>query len=168
MEELDIFQQLLDRSHIYLHNFGPLLQQQRLVGWIYKIFSVWVPLETKKKKNTNGKKKGLPTWKKIVPENIFQYNVWDTYLFILIMCAVAHIFLFLTCVSLYSFLQGFLDLRLQPWIRNFLTRCLAIIPSLIVAIIGGSSGAGKLIIIASVQYPYLQTFFYSQNIMHFL
>ncbi|XP_034696666.1 metal transporter Nramp6-like isoform X1 [Vitis riparia] len=45
---------------------------------------------------------------------------------------------------------GFLDLRLQPWIRNFLTRCLAIIPSLIVAIIGGSSGAGKLIIIASM------------------
>ncbi|KAJ9692968.1 hypothetical protein PVL29_011888 [Vitis rotundifolia] len=47
-------------------------------------------------------------------------------------------------------MQGFLDLRLQPWIRNFLTRCLAIIPSLIVAIIGGSSGAGKLIIIASM------------------
>lgn len=47
-------------------------------------------------------------------------------------------------------MQGFLDLRLQPWLRNFLTRCLAIIPSLIVAIIGGSSGAGKLIIIASM------------------
>uniref|UniRef100_A0A5B7AZX1 Putative metal transporter Nramp6-like n=2 Tax=Davidia involucrata TaxID=16924 RepID=A0A5B7AZX1_DAVIN len=47
-------------------------------------------------------------------------------------------------------MQGFLDLRLKPWIRNFLTRCLAIVPSLIVAIIGGSSGAGKLIIIASM------------------
>ncbi|XP_052183979.1 metal transporter Nramp6-like [Diospyros lotus] len=47
-------------------------------------------------------------------------------------------------------MQGFLDLRLKPWIRNFLTRCLAIIPSLIVAIIGGSAGAGKLIIIASM------------------
>ncbi|ERM99240.1 hypothetical protein AMTR_s00092p00132440 [Amborella trichopoda] len=47
-------------------------------------------------------------------------------------------------------MQGFLDLRLTPWIRNFLTRCLAIIPSLIVAIIGGSAGAGKLIIIASL------------------
>ncbi|KAL4200569.1 hypothetical protein AMTRI_Chr02g211830 [Amborella trichopoda] len=47
-------------------------------------------------------------------------------------------------------MQGFLDLRLTPWIRNFLTRCLAIIPSLIVAIIGGSAGAGKLIIIASM------------------
>ncbi|KAF7136390.1 hypothetical protein RHSIM_Rhsim08G0206400 [Rhododendron simsii] len=47
-------------------------------------------------------------------------------------------------------MQGFLNLRLKPWIRNFLTRCLAIVPSLIVAIIGGSDGAGKLIIIASI------------------
>ncbi|XP_068656362.1 metal transporter Nramp6-like [Aristolochia californica] len=47
-------------------------------------------------------------------------------------------------------MQGFLDLRLKPWIRNLLTRSLAIVPSLIVALIGGSSGAGKLIIIASM------------------
>ncbi|CAN1756396.1 Metal transporter Nramp6 [Linum perenne] len=47
-------------------------------------------------------------------------------------------------------MQGFLDLRLKPWLRNFLTRCLAIVPSLIVALIGGSSGAGQLIIIASM------------------
>ncbi|KAL6570279.1 Metal transporter nramp1 [Orobanche minor] len=47
-------------------------------------------------------------------------------------------------------MQGFLNLRLKPWIRNFVTRCLAIVPSLIVAIIGGSSGAGNLIIIASM------------------
>ncbi|KAF5741788.1 Metal transporter Nramp1 family protein [Tripterygium wilfordii] len=47
-------------------------------------------------------------------------------------------------------MQGFLDLRLRPWIRNLLTRSLAIVPSLIVAIIGGSAGAGQLIIIASM------------------
>ncbi|XP_031273561.1 metal transporter Nramp6-like [Pistacia vera] len=47
-------------------------------------------------------------------------------------------------------MQGFLDLRLRPWLRNFLTRCLAIVPSLIVALIGGSAGAGQLIIIASM------------------
>nr|WNH25159.1 natural resistance-associated macrophage protein 1 [Fagopyrum tataricum] len=47
-------------------------------------------------------------------------------------------------------MQGFLDLRLVPWMRNLLTRCLAIVPSLIVALVGGSSGAGKLIIIASM------------------
>ncbi|XP_020270393.1 metal transporter Nramp3-like isoform X2 [Asparagus officinalis] len=47
-------------------------------------------------------------------------------------------------------MQGFLDLRITPWIRNMLTRSLAIVPSLIVALIGGSTGAGKLIIIASM------------------
>lgn len=47
-------------------------------------------------------------------------------------------------------MQGFLDLRLKPWLRNFITRCLAIVPSLIVALIGGSAGAGQLIIIASM------------------
>ena len=59
-------------------------------------------------------------------------------------------------------MQGFLDLRLVPWLRNFLTRCLAIIPSLIVALIGGSAGAGKLIIIASVtrSFPSLASHMY--------
>lgn len=60
--------------------------------------------------------------------------------------ALTHLF---SCFPLLVF-QGFLDLRLKPWLRNFLTRCLAIVPSLIVALIGGSAGAGQLIIIASV------------------
>ncbi|KAG2607928.1 hypothetical protein PVAP13_4NG304500 [Panicum virgatum] len=42
------------------------------------------------------------------------------------------------------------DLRMKPWIRNLLTRSLAILPSLIVSVIGGSSAAGQLIIIASM------------------
>ncbi|KAM0905898.1 hypothetical protein ACQ4PT_017098 [Festuca glaucescens] len=47
-------------------------------------------------------------------------------------------------------MQGFLDLRMTPWLRNLLTRSLAIVPSLIVSLIGGSSAAGQLIIIASM------------------
>ncbi|XP_030444991.2 metal transporter Nramp6.1-like [Syzygium oleosum] len=47
-------------------------------------------------------------------------------------------------------MQGFLDLKMKKWTRNLLTRCIAITPSLIVSIIGGSSGAGQLIIIASM------------------
>ncbi|KAG6531697.1 hypothetical protein ZIOFF_005516 [Zingiber officinale] len=47
-------------------------------------------------------------------------------------------------------MQGFLDLRISPWLRNLLTRSLAILPSLIVALIGGSAAAGKLIIISSM------------------
>lgn len=47
-------------------------------------------------------------------------------------------------------MQGFLELKMRKWIRNLVTRCIAIAPSLVVAIIGGSSGAGRLIIIASM------------------
>ncbi|KAK1321756.1 Metal transporter Nramp1 [Acorus calamus] len=47
-------------------------------------------------------------------------------------------------------MQGFLDLKMKPWSRNLLTRCIAIMPSLIISLIGGSSGAGKLIIISSM------------------
>ncbi|XP_027093761.1 metal transporter Nramp7.2-like [Coffea arabica] len=47
-------------------------------------------------------------------------------------------------------MQGFLDLKMKIWLRNIVTRSIAITPSLIVSIIGGSSGAGQLIIIASM------------------
>nr|BAM45315.1 Nramp metal transporter [Oryza sativa Japonica Group] len=45
---------------------------------------------------------------------------------------------------------GFLDIRMRKWLRNLMTRTIAIAPSLIVSIIGGSRGAGRLIIIASM------------------
>ncbi|KAJ4966936.1 hypothetical protein NE237_018785 [Protea cynaroides] len=47
-------------------------------------------------------------------------------------------------------MEGFLDLKMKLWIRNLLTRCIAIVPSLIASIVGGSSGAGRLIITASI------------------
>ncbi|KAH9626842.1 hypothetical protein KSS87_002487 [Heliosperma pusillum] len=47
-------------------------------------------------------------------------------------------------------MQGFLDIKMRKWLRNLMTRTIAIAPSLVVSIIGGSAGAGKLIIIASM------------------
>ncbi|XP_022141609.1 metal transporter Nramp5-like [Momordica charantia] len=47
-------------------------------------------------------------------------------------------------------MQGFLDLKMKTWARNLMTRSIAIAPSLVVSIIGGSQGAGRLIIIASM------------------
>ncbi|KAL6317240.1 hypothetical protein AAG906_029993 [Vitis piasezkii] len=47
-------------------------------------------------------------------------------------------------------MQGFLDIKMRKWLRNLMTRSIAITPSLIVSIIGGSAGAGRLIIIASM------------------
>lgn len=47
-------------------------------------------------------------------------------------------------------MQGFWNLRIVPWIRNLLTRTVAIVPSLVAALVGSSSGAGQLIIISSM------------------
>ncbi|GLT69456.1 hypothetical protein SLA2020_416050 [Shorea laevis] len=47
-------------------------------------------------------------------------------------------------------MQGFLDLRMKGWKRNLLTRCIAIVPSLLCSTIGGAQAAGQLIIIASM------------------
>ncbi|KAM4077151.1 hypothetical protein ACJW30_12G117700 [Castanea mollissima] len=47
-------------------------------------------------------------------------------------------------------MEGFLELKMRLWIRNLLTRCIAIAPSLIVSIIGGAKGAAQLIIITTM------------------
>ncbi|XP_044480343.1 metal transporter Nramp5-like [Mangifera indica] len=47
-------------------------------------------------------------------------------------------------------MQGFLDIKMRQWLNNLMTRCISITPSLIVSIIGGPQGAGRLIIISSM------------------
>ena len=47
-------------------------------------------------------------------------------------------------------MEGFLDLRLAPWLRRLITRSIAIIPTVIVTILYGASGTGKLIILSQV------------------
>lgn len=47
-------------------------------------------------------------------------------------------------------MEGFLDLRLRPWIRRVLTRLIAIIPAVIVAAIYGEHGVGNLLILSQV------------------
>ncbi|XP_044474975.1 metal transporter Nramp5-like [Mangifera indica] len=51
-------------------------------------------------------------------------------------------------------MQGFLDMKMRKWLRNLMTRSIAITPSLIVSIIGGPQGAGRLIIIASMMLSF--------------
>jgi natural resistance-associated macrophage protein len=51
-------------------------------------------------------------------------------------------------------MQGFLNIRMKKWQQNLMTRSIAMAPSLIVSIIGGSSGAGRLIIIASMMLSF--------------
>ncbi|TVU33527.1 hypothetical protein EJB05_25350, partial [Eragrostis curvula] len=47
-------------------------------------------------------------------------------------------------------MQGFLDLKMKNWVRNVITRFIAIAPSLLVVVVSGTSGAGKLIIFSSM------------------
>lgn len=47
-------------------------------------------------------------------------------------------------------MEGFLDIRLRPWVRRLITRLIAIVPAAIVAGIYGETGAGKLLILSQV------------------
>jgi len=47
-------------------------------------------------------------------------------------------------------MEGFINLRLRPWLRRLITRLLAIIPAVIVIAIYGEEGAGPLLILSQV------------------
>lgn len=47
-------------------------------------------------------------------------------------------------------MEGFLDLRLRPWVRRSITRAVAIVPAVIVSILYGASGTAKLLIFSQV------------------
>ncbi len=47
-------------------------------------------------------------------------------------------------------MEGFLNIRLRPWIRRLITRLIAIVPAVIVAGIYGDSGTTKLLIFSQV------------------
>lgn len=47
-------------------------------------------------------------------------------------------------------MEGFLNIRLRPWVRRLLTRAVAIVPAVIVAALYGESGVGKLLVLSQV------------------
>jgi manganese transport protein len=47
-------------------------------------------------------------------------------------------------------MEGFLDIRLPPWLRRLVTRLVAIVPAAIVTIAYGESGTAKLLILSQV------------------
>jgi manganese transport protein len=47
-------------------------------------------------------------------------------------------------------MEGFLNLRIRPWLRRLLTRAIAIVPAAIVAVLYGESGTAKLLIFSQV------------------
>src|SRR4051812_41677887 len=47
-------------------------------------------------------------------------------------------------------MEGFLHIRLRPWVRRLLTRGIAIVPAVVTAILYGESGTAKLLILSQV------------------
>ncbi len=47
-------------------------------------------------------------------------------------------------------MEGFVDIKIRPWIRRLSTRLMAIVPAVTVAILYGSSGTTKLLILSQV------------------
>jgi manganese transport protein len=47
-------------------------------------------------------------------------------------------------------MEGFLNIRLRPWLRRLITRMIAIVPAAITAILYGESGTARLLILSQV------------------
>jgi manganese transport protein len=47
-------------------------------------------------------------------------------------------------------MEGFLHIRLAPWLRRAITRAIAIVPAALVTIYYGSAGTGRLLILTQV------------------
>jgi manganese transport protein len=47
-------------------------------------------------------------------------------------------------------MEGFLNLRLKPWVRRLITRLVAVVPALVVAILYGEKGTGQLLVFSQV------------------
>jgi manganese transport protein len=47
-------------------------------------------------------------------------------------------------------MEGFLDIRLRPWLRRLITRAIAIVPAAVVAIVYGEDGTARLLVLSQV------------------
>lgn len=47
-------------------------------------------------------------------------------------------------------MEGFLNIRLRPWLRRLITRAIAIVPAAITAILYGESGTARLLVLSQV------------------
>ena len=63
-------------------------------------------------------------------------------------------------------MEGFINVRLPPWLRRMVTRVLAIVPAVIVAALYGESGTSKLLVLSQVVLS-LQLGFAVVPLVHF-
>jgi NRAMP (natural resistance-associated macrophage protein)-like metal ion transporter len=48
-------------------------------------------------------------------------------------------------------MEGFIQVRMRPWLRRLVTRTVAIIPAAIVAAVAGPAGAGKMLVLSQAR-----------------
>ena len=51
-------------------------------------------------------------------------------------------------------MEGFINLRISPWLRRLITRLLAVIPAFIVIWLGGSKGTGEMTVMESSHFKF--------------
>ena len=64
-------------------------------------------------------------------------------------------------------MEGYLNLRIQPWVRRLLTRMIAIVPALLTVIYYGEHGLGELLVLSQVVLS-LQLGFAMIPLIHFV
>ena len=64
-------------------------------------------------------------------------------------------------------MEGYLNLRIQPWVRRIITRLIAIVPAVVVILIYGESVTGKLLVLSQVVLS-LQLGFAIIPLIHFV
>ena len=64
-------------------------------------------------------------------------------------------------------MEGYLNLRIQPWVRRIITRLIAIVPAVIVILVFGESATGKMLICSQVVLS-LQLGFAIIPLIHFV
>jgi manganese transport protein len=47
-------------------------------------------------------------------------------------------------------MEGFMNIRLRPWLRRLITRLIAIVPAIVVVALYGEKGTGSLLILSQV------------------
>jgi manganese transport protein len=47
-------------------------------------------------------------------------------------------------------MEGFLQIRMRPWLRRLITRLIAIVPAVIVTAVSGERGTGQLLVLSQV------------------
>ncbi len=75
---------------------------------------------------------------------------WAPFLFALALIAAGQSSTITGTLAGQIVMEGYLNLRIQPWVRRIMTRSIAVIPSLIAIYFMGDSATGKLLILSQV------------------